>query len=66
MVYPDAARVVVTRAAGLQASTGLAGLVILLHACAHVDAYGFVADVGSDSGSDEFRSWYWEKYPGYK
>eukprot|EP00959_Pyramimonas_sp_CCMP1952_P290072 6066673-Pyramimonas_sp.AAC.2 len=55
-------RVVAFREQGHAASTGLKGLAILLHTCAHVYVYGFIPD---DVATDNFRSWYWDKYPGY-
>jgi len=40
-------------------SSGMRGIAIMLHACETLDLYGFRDTAG-------YRTWYWDKYPGYK
>eukprot|EP00976_Prorocentrum_cordatum_P074819 1181663-Prorocentrum_minimum.AAC.1 len=40
-------------------SSGMRGIAIMLHACEKIDLYGFRDTQG-------YRTWYWDKYPGFK
>lgn len=44
---------------GVEPSSGMRALAIMLHVCKTVDLYGFRGVVG-------YRSWYWEKYHGFQ